>query len=67
MAIEVGLITPPVGLNVYAAKSVAPADVKLEDIFRGVFPFFLSMLAVLVIMIAFPEIGTFLPRLMFGG
>jgi len=64
LAIEVGLITPPVGLNVYAVKGVAEADVKLEDIFIGAFPFFLMMLVALAIVIAFPFLSTTLPALM---
>ncbi len=64
LAIEVGLITPPVGLNVYAVKGVAEADVKLEDIFIGALPFFLMMLVALAIVIAFPVLSTTLPALM---
>jgi len=64
LAIEVGLITPPVGLNVYAAKGVAERDVSLEDIFLGCMPFFFMMLAALAIMIAFPKLSTILPSLM---
>jgi len=64
LAIEVGLITPPVGLNVYATKGVAESDVGLEDIFRGVLPFFFMMLLSLAIIIAFPWLSTILPNLM---
>ena len=64
LAIEVGLITPPVGLNVYAVKGVAEADVKLEDIFIGALPFFLMMLVALVVVIAFPFLSTTLPYMM---
>jgi TRAP-type C4-dicarboxylate transport system permease large subunit len=65
MAIEAGLITPPVGLNVYATKGVAEADVTLEDIFIGSFPFFLFFLISIPLMIAFPWIITFLPGKLF--
>ena len=61
MAIEVGLITPPVGLNVFVTKGVAEADVSLEDIFSGVLPFFFLMLLTLVLVIAFPVFSTWLP------
>ena len=44
MTIEAGLITPPVGLNIYAVKGVAEADVSLEDLFLGAFPFLLMMI-----------------------
>jgi TRAP-type C4-dicarboxylate transport system permease large subunit len=65
-AIECGLITPPVGLNVYATHGAAEADVSLEDVFRGSAPFFLMMLAALAAMIAFPWLSTILPHLMIG-
>ena len=64
LAIEVGLITPPVGLNVYAVKGVAEADVSIEDIFIGAFPFFFMMLLALAIIIAFPALSTTLPDMM---
>jgi TRAP-type C4-dicarboxylate transport system permease large subunit len=65
LAAEVGLITPPVGLNLYATKGAAEADVSLEDIIRAIFPFFLAMLMCLVIIYSFPPISTFLPNLIF--
>lgn len=64
LAMHVGPITPPVGLNVYAVKGVAEADVSLEDLFRGVMPYFIMMLAALAIIIAFPAMSTYLPNLM---
>ncbi len=64
IAIEVGLITPPVGLNIYAVKGVAQSDVRIEDLFMGVMPFLLIMLFCLAIFIAFPSISTFIPSLM---
>ena len=66
LAIEIGMLTPPVGLCVYAAKAVAEKDVTLEDIFRGSIPFFVVSMAALVIFILFPPLSTFLPRQMFA-
>ncbi len=63
LSVEVGLITPPVGLNLFASKGVAEADVSLEDIVRGIFPFFFAMLACVALIFLFPEISTFLPQL----
>jgi C4-dicarboxylate transporter, DctM subunit len=60
--LEMGAITPPVGINVYVIKGVA-ADVELGVIFKGVFPFFLAMIACLAILIMFPQIALFLPNL----
>ena len=64
LAIEAGLVTPPVGLNVYAVKGVAEADVTLEDCFIGALPFFLMMVISVGILIAFPVLSTTLPALM---
>ena len=66
LAIEVGLITPPVGLNAYAAKGVAEPDVSLEDIFRACIPFLFMMLGALVVIIAFPWLSEILPKIMLG-
>ena len=61
--LELAQITPPVGINVYTIKSVAP-DVPIGTIFRGVIPFFVSMLVCIVILSIFPQIATFLPSIM---
>jgi tripartite ATP-independent transporter DctM subunit len=58
---EMGVITPPVGINVYVIKGVAP-DVPLETIFRGIFPFLVALLVCTAILIAFPQIALFLPN-----
>ncbi len=65
LTLEMGLISPPVGINVFIVKSVAP-DVSLADIFRGVAPFWLAMLVTLILLIAFPQISLFLPTTMFN-
>lgn len=66
LAIEIGMLTPPVGLCVYAAKAVAEKDVTLEDVFRGSIPFFAVSMVGLLIFILFPALSTFLPRQMFA-
>jgi C4-dicarboxylate transporter DctM subunit len=66
MAIETGLITPPVGLNVYGAFAVAEPDVRLEDIFAGIWPFFVVAWIAIFFLIYVPRLSTFLPRLMLG-
>jgi tripartite ATP-independent transporter DctM subunit len=66
VAIEIGMLTPPVGLCVYAAKAVAEKDVTLEDIFRGSIPFFVVSMIALLIFILVPSLSTFLPRQMFA-
>lgn len=62
---EIGAVTPPVGLNVYAMKGVVGKDISLEDIFRGIWPFVLCDLTILGFLILFPEIATWLPNLLF--
>ena len=63
IVIEMGLITPPVGINVFVVKGVAEG-VSMGTIFRGVFPFWFAMAACLLILILFPDIALFLPETM---
>jgi C4-dicarboxylate transporter DctM subunit len=60
---EMGVITPPVGVNVYVVYGVAK-NVPLEAIFRGVFPMLLALLLCNLILLIFPQIALFLPSLM---
>jgi C4-dicarboxylate transporter, DctM subunit len=60
LIVEMGAITPPVGINVYVIKGIAP-DVPLEKIFKGIFPFLYALVVVTIILIIFPKIATFLP------
>ncbi len=60
---EAGLITPPVGLNVYTLAGVVK-DVPMQTIFRGAAPFLLSMIAVVILITLFPKIVLFLPSMM---
>ncbi|MBL4807175.1 MAG: TRAP transporter large permease, partial [Rhodobacteraceae bacterium] len=63
LTLEMGLISPPVGINVFIVKSVAP-NVPLSQIFIGVLPFWAMMIVALLIIIAFPQIVLFLPDTM---
>ena len=64
IVLEMGLISPPVGLNVFVVKSVAQ-DVPMGTIFRGIWPFWIAMSICLIILVAFPQVATFLPDTMF--
>lgn len=64
IVLEMGLISPPVGVNVFVVKSVAQ-DVPMGKIFRGIWPFWIAMGICLIILVAFPQIATFLPNTMF--
>ncbi len=63
LTLEMGLISPPVGINVFIVKSVAP-NVELGEIFRGVLPFWGAMVVTLILLVAFPQISLFLPDTM---
>jgi tripartite ATP-independent transporter DctM subunit len=61
IGVEIGLLTPPMGISVYVIKSsLNDARISLWDIFAGAAPFALAMLFVLILIILFPEIVTFL-------
>jgi TRAP-type C4-dicarboxylate transport system permease large subunit len=60
MTVELGLIHPPVGMNVFVIKTVIP-EVSFLTIFAGVLPFILTDILRLVILISFPVIATYLP------
>ncbi len=64
IVLEMGLISPPIGVNVFVVKSIVP-DVKMETIFAGIMPFWLAMAIALVILVIFPEIALMLPNAMF--
>ncbi|MGI6317391.1 MAG: TRAP transporter large permease [Dethiobacteria bacterium] len=61
MVVAMGVITPPVGMNVYIIKGVAK-DIPLETIFGGIWPFLIAQIVCLALLIAFPQIATFLPE-----
>ncbi|MFZ5651413.1 MAG: TRAP transporter large permease [Bacillota bacterium] len=60
MTVAMGVITPPVGMNVYIIKGVAP-DIPLEVIYKGIWPFLAALIICLIILVAFPQIATLLP------
>jgi len=62
---EIGLITPPVGLNLYVINGIAP-DVRLQTILWGALPFMLCMIVGIVLLCLFPEIALWLPNAMMG-
>ena len=64
--LQIGYITPPIGINVFTVKSAVP-DVPLTKIFKGVVPFVFADLVALLIIVLIPGIATLLPSLMRGG
>jgi len=62
---EIGLITPPVGLNLYVINGIAP-DVPLTTVLKGSIPYVLCMVVAIIILCIFPEIATWLPTALMG-
>lgn len=62
---EIGLITPPVGLNLYVINGIVP-DVSLPTVLKGSFPFVVCMVLAIVILSIFPELATWLPDTVMG-
>lgn len=63
MTVELGLITPPMGMNVFVINSIVP-ETSLVGIFRGVIPFVLTDIVRLALLVAFPALVLFLPQTM---
>jgi TRAP-type C4-dicarboxylate transport system permease large subunit len=60
---ELCLITPPIGLNCFVVAGVRP-ECSVQDVFKGVIPFFVADLLTIAVLIALPQIVLWLPRLM---
>lgn len=65
IVLEMGLISPPVGINVFVVKGIAP-EVPMNTIFRGIWPFWFAMGAMIILLVLFPQIALLLPNTMFG-
>ncbi|RJR45855.1 MAG: TRAP transporter large permease [Desulfobacteraceae bacterium] len=63
IVMEMGLITPPVGMNVFVIKGVAK-DVSINTIYRGILPFLIAMVGSVLVLTAFPSIVLYLPSVM---
>ena len=62
--IELGLITPPFGMDLFVLKGVCPPDITLGDIYRGIVPFIAVNIVALALVMVFPPLATWLPSLM---
>jgi C4-dicarboxylate transporter, DctM subunit len=65
IVVEVGLIHPPMGLNLFVIQAHAP-DMKLTSIYRGIVPFLFAPLLLIVLMFLFPQLALWLPRVLYG-
>lgn len=63
--VEIGAITPPVGINLFTVVAASDGRMKLVDVIRGIWPFILLELAVLALLLAFPQLSLVLPATMF--
>ena len=59
---EMGVITPPVGVNVFVIKGIAP-EIPIQVIFRGIMPFLVGLFLLSLLLMIFPQIATVLPNL----
>jgi tripartite ATP-independent transporter DctM subunit len=64
MVVEIGLIHPPIGVNLFVIRSVVP-DINMMKLVLGVIPFIVSILVLIVIIAAFPSLSLWLPHLLF--
>ena len=64
--LEIGMITPPMGMNVFVIKGVVGNIASLSKVFRGVLWFFVIDLVIVALLIAYPNIVLFLPNLVAG-
>jgi tripartite ATP-independent transporter DctM subunit len=65
IVVEVGLIHPPVGMNLFVIQAQAP-DIKITSIYRGIIPFLVAPLILIIIMFLFPQLSLWLPRALYG-
>jgi tripartite ATP-independent transporter DctM subunit len=65
IVVEVGLIHPPVGMNLFVVQAQAP-DIPTMSIYRGILPFLIAPFALIALMFAFPQLATWLPALLYG-
>jgi len=65
IVLEMALISPPVGLNVFVVKSLLP-KVSLTTVYSGIWPFWLAMFAMVILILSFPQIALWMPQTMMG-
>ena len=65
IVVELGLIHPPVGMNLFVIQAQAP-DVKLTAIYRGIIPFLIAPFVLIALLLIFPELALWLPKKLYG-
>jgi TRAP-type mannitol/chloroaromatic compound transport system permease large subunit len=66
ICMQLGLLTPPFGLLLFTMKGVAPKHITMNQVYRAALPYVWFGLAILVLVMVFPSLATWLPRLMGG-
>jgi TRAP-type C4-dicarboxylate transport system permease large subunit len=61
LVVMIGLISPPVGMNMFVVRNMLP-ELSTATIFKGVMPFVYTLVVVLALLVAFPQIALFLPQ-----
>lgn len=64
ITMEIAVLTPPVGLNLYVIQGISRGSITISEVIYGSLPFVGSMLVLIALLIAMPEIATFLPKAM---
>ena len=64
ITMEIAVLTPPVGLNLYVIQGLAPGQVKITDVIAGCFPFIIALVTLIALMLIWPEIAIWLPQAM---
>ena len=67
MNMQISYLSPPFGPAAFYLKGVAPPDISLQDIYKALWPFMLMQIAAIVLVMMFPEIALWLPRMLIGG
>jgi TRAP-type C4-dicarboxylate transport system permease large subunit len=65
IVVEVGLIHPPVGMNLFVIQAQAP-DIKITSIYRGIIPFLIAPPLLILLLFLFPQIALWLPAALYG-
>jgi len=63
LVVQIGLISPPVGMNIFVVKNLI-RHLSISTVFRGVWPFTFAQVALLAIIVAFPQLALYLPKFM---
>jgi len=66
VTLQTSYLTPPMAPSIFYLKAIAPPSIKLRDMYWGVIPFIMCQVTVLLILLAFPQVATWLPKVMYG-